>query len=181
MPNGIVKIVDYRSVWPILFQKEKQRLLDTCRSHIIEIKHIGSTSVPGLGSKDIIDLMVAVKSIEIADELLIEKLIGLGYKYSKHLEEFFPERRYFSTIPGKMEYHCHVHMVEMDTKFWIKHSIFRDYLREFPDVRDAYYDLKIKLSQIHNTEETRILYTNNKTEFIENVVEKAKQYYNIDF
>lgn len=181
MPNGVVKIVEYNPIWPSLFQKEKKRLMDTCGSYILAGEHIGSTSVPGLGAKDIIDLMVAVESIAIADKFLIEKIIGMGYKYSKHLEEFFPDRRYFSTIPGEMEYRCHIHVVELDTGFWRKHSIFRDYLREFPDVRDAYYNLKIKLSEIHNTEETRILYTDSKTEFIEDVVNKAKRYYNVDF
>ena len=180
MPNGAVKIVEYNPIWPSLFQREKKRLMDTCGQHIIAIEHIGSTAVPGLGSKDIIDLMVAVTSIEIADELLIKKIIGMGYKYSKHLEEFFPERRYFSTVPGEMEYHCHIHMVELDTVFWRKHSIFRDYLREFPDVRDAYNDLKINLSKIHNTEDTRVQYTDNKTNFIEDVVKKAKKYYNVE-
>lgn len=181
MPNGIVKIIEYNPGWPSLFEREKKRLMKKCGSSILTIEHIGSTSVPGLGAKDIIDMVVAVEKIEIADNLLIDIITLMGYNYAKHQEEFFPNRRLFSTIPGEMDYYCHVHMVELDTEFWKRHIIFRDYMREFPDVRDAYYKLKIDLSTIHNTKGTRILYTDNKTEFIEDVVEKAKQYYKIDF
>lgn len=181
MPNGNVNIVEYNPDWPSLFEQEKKRLMEICGSSIIAIEHIGSTSVPGLGAKDIIDMVVAVEKIEIADNSLIDIITAMGYNYAKHQEEFFPNRRLFSTIPGEMDYYCHVHMVELDTEFWKRHLIFRNYLREFSDIRDEYYKLKLTLSQTHNTKDTRILYTTSKTEFIEDVVENAKQYYNMDF
>ena len=175
MPNGEVKIVEYDPSWPMIFEKEKIRLFDACGDKILEIEHIGSTSVPGLGAKNIIDILIAVEKLEIADTYLIDVIQTLGYEYNKNGEDSFPERRLFCTIPGKMDCYCHIHLVEKSTGFWEKHQLFRDYLRDFEDVRDAYFRLKKDLEFKFKNQRER--YTESKTEFIDKVMDKAREYY----
>ncbi|MEW5940023.1 MAG: GrpB family protein, partial [Chloroflexota bacterium] len=90
-----VVIAPYDPNWPILFEQEKARLEGALGDHVLDIQHIGSTSVPGLGAKPIIDIMIAVRSLEEADEFCIRPIVEMGYEYVKEFERETPMRRYF--------------------------------------------------------------------------------------
>ncbi len=89
-----VVVVEYNPQWPSFYEQEKERILSLIADDIIAIEHIGSTSVPGLGAKPVIDMMVGLRSLTEAANC-IAPLQSLGYEYVPEFEEIIPERRFF--------------------------------------------------------------------------------------
>lgn len=89
-----IEIVDYNPVWPVRFAKEKASLLEAIGDWAMVIEHIGSTAVPGLGAKPIIDIMLGVHRLADA-RYCIAPLAAIGYEYVPQFEDEMPERRYF--------------------------------------------------------------------------------------
>jgi len=167
-----VRIVDYDSRWPVMFVKERDRILRVSAGEVIAIEHVGSTAVPGLGAKPIVDIMAAVRKLSDAEEC-VKPLRRIGYEYVPEYEREMPERRYFRKGPeGIPNRHFHLHMVEHDGDFWRKHLLFRDYLRSHRDVARKYCGLKKKLAQRYSL--NREAYTEAKTSFIESVLAEAR-------
>jgi len=92
LKRGTVKVVDYDPNWPQEFEAEKQRLIDTFGNEVLAIEHIGSTSIPGLAAKPIIDMVAAVKSFDDL-QVFMEGLQKLGYEYIP--ERMFDNRKFF--------------------------------------------------------------------------------------
>ena len=135
-----VIITEYNPQWPVLYEEEKGRILDVIGDKMVAIEHIGSTAVPGLGAKPVIDIMIAVHTLAEA-ETCIEPLRSIGFEYRSPDEAGIPERRYFTKgIPGARTHH--IHMVELTSTFWERHLLFRDSLRAYPEVAQQYYQLK---------------------------------------
>ena len=168
MENPVI-IVDYNPQWPALYAEEREQILGAVGDIIAAIEHVGSTSVPGLGAKPIIDIMVGLHSLADAQKCM-GPLAAIGYQYRPELEEFIPERRYFNK--GPVEAHRHLHMVEVTSDFWKKHLLFRDTLRTHADVAEEYERLKRDLAARFGTDRTG--YTDAKTSFIEAVIAKAR-------
>jgi GrpB-like predicted nucleotidyltransferase (UPF0157 family) len=165
-----VVIVDYDARWPAMYEEERQRVLNATGELIVAIEHIGSTAVPGLGAKPIIDLMAAVRRLTDAEEC-IEPLESVGYEYVPEYNKIMPERRYFHKGPPERRTH-HLHIVELTGDFWTRHLLFRDYLRAHPKEAQKYYRLKKDLSAKYHTD--REGYTEAKSSFIESVISKAQ-------
>jgi GrpB-like predicted nucleotidyltransferase (UPF0157 family) len=165
-----VNLLDYNPAWVNQFQEEKKFISDKLGSKIVSVEHIGSTAVPGLGAKPIIDILLGVKKISDADEF-IPKMLELGYEYRNNFEHVMPYRRYF-TKPG----YYHVHAVEVTSEFWRRHLLFRDYLRAHDDVRDAYYKIKKELAEREWNDTND--YALAKTEFIKRIEKEAEEYFN---
>lgn len=166
-----VKIVDYNPKWSILFENEKRLILDAIGHIITRIEHIGSTAVPNLGAKPIIDMMAAIYSLNDAEKC-IKPLQKLGYEYIPKLEVSIPERRYFHKGKPPKEQHYHLHMVELKSSFWKKQLLFRDYLRNNPEIAKKYQDLKERLASSYEFD--REGYTEAKTSFIVSIIAKAE-------
>ena len=166
-----VKIVDYDPEWPTLFEKEKRLILGAVGSIVMRIEHIGSTAVPGLAAKPIVDILVAVNQLSDAENC-IRPLETVGYEYRPEHEGQIPERRFFNKGKPPAEQHYHLHMVELTSAFWTRHLLFRDYLRRHPDVAQEYQNLKRQLAAEYTT--NREGYTEAKTSFIESIVAKAR-------
>ena len=165
-----VVIVYYDPQWPRLYEKERALIQKVIGHIIVVIEHIGSTAAPGLGAKPIIDIMVAVNHLKDAEKC-IKPLESIGYEYVPEYEESIPERRYFHKGHPPKEQHYHLHMVELTSDFWKKHSLFRDYLRTHPKVAQEYYELKKRLAVKYGSDSEG--YTEAKTSFIESIVAKA--------
>lgn len=168
--GGPLIVVDYDPQWPILYEEEKDRILGLIGRLVVAIEHIGSTAVPGLGAKPIIDIMVAVHRLADAEEC-VEPLRSIGYEYVPEYNDIIPERRYFHKGPQGAHTH-HLHMVELTSDFWERHLLFRDFLRTHPEEARDYYDLKKELAVKYRSD--REAYTEAKTAFIESVVDKAR-------
>jgi GrpB-like predicted nucleotidyltransferase (UPF0157 family) len=138
-------IVDYQEAWPEMFEAEKQRILQAVGSYIATVEHIGSTSVPGLAAKPVIDILIGVHDLAVADKHCIRPIVALGYEYVDAYEDQMPDRRYFrQSDAGGMRTH-HIHLWPHDHLEYERHIVFRDYLRAHPAEADAYAKLKREL------------------------------------
>jgi len=169
MPNKVI-IVEYDPRWHEIYQEEKQRVLGVLGERALSIEHIGSTAVPGLGAKPIIDMMVGVRDEETGDEC--QRLL-----YDAGYTDVTPEPEepdwYYCLGKGPHSVGFHLHLVRHGSGFRERHLEFRDYLREHPETAREYYELKKGLAEEHGS--GRLAYTEAKTEFIESVVAKAKE------
>ena len=165
-----VFLVPYDPEWPELYESERVRILAEIGDTITAIEHVGSTAVPGISAKPIIDVMVGVDDIADA-ELCIAPLQSLGFVYRPELEDVIPERRFFELYRDDVRM-CHVHVVEIGPGFWEDHLLFRDYLRSNPDVAAEYEALKQRLANEHRHD--RYTYSDSKTGFIRRVEARAR-------
>lgn len=132
------------------------------------IEHVGSTAVPGLAAKPIIDIMVGLSGLAQA-EARVDALEVLGYEYVPEYEDELPDRRYFRRPATRPRTH-HLHCVERGSDFWTRHLAFRDRLREDGRVARAYGKLKVRLAEVHRTDGPA--YTAAKSPFIEGVLSR---------
>ena len=161
-------IEPYNSSWETNYKEESQHLENSIKESGIRIEHIGSTAIKGLGAKPIIDIMIGLKDFSKAD-VYVPKIVSLGYQYISKFEDVMPYRRFFiKEINGKRT--CHIHMVEQETEFWVRHLKFRNHLRNDNEDRDKYFELKMNLSkkEWNNSNE----YADAKSEFIKSIEEK---------
>lgn len=168
LKRGTVRLEKNHKEWKSLFEIEKQTLLDTFGNLILDIEHVGSTSIPEVPAKPIIDIRLAVSSIE--DDYIkqfIELLENLGYHYMHK----FPDRHFFAKGPEEKRTH-HLSIVESDSDSWNDSVLFRDYLIANLSEREEYSKLKIDLAEKFAND--RPSYTKAKEKFIEDIIKKAK-------
>jgi GrpB-like predicted nucleotidyltransferase (UPF0157 family) len=173
-----IEIVPYNPEWPELFSIEKQYLLYKLPSVLIKrIEHFGSTSIPGLAAKPIIDILIEVTSLEETRKIIVPVLTAEGYEYfwrPINNDDNAPHYAWFIKRDSTGKRSHHIHMVEADSVLW-KDLLFRDYLREFPEAAKQYEELKLIL--VKKFSKDRISYTEGKTLFVSEVIEKAREYY----
>ena len=165
-----IVIADYDGRWPEMYEGERARILDAVGHVILAVEHIGSTAVPGLGAKPIIDMMAGVR--DMADSLTcIGPLRHLGYEY--HYWPEYPERCVFLDGPMGAGPH-HLHMTEIESDFWREKLLFRDYLRKHADVAQEYFRLKTEWAAKYGADREKYEdYTEAKTAFIQGVIAEA--------
>ncbi len=173
-----ISIVPYMPIWTQMFKDEADFLRGKLPLNLIKrIEHFGSTAVPGLSAKPIIDILVEVTSSEETKKQIVPVLEAEGYEYFHRpaFGDFGPP--YYAWFikrnqEGKRTHH--IHMVEADSELWDR-LYFRDYLKEFLKTAKLHNELKIKLSKKYSND--RVKYTEGKSEFIIKITEKAKKYY----
>ncbi len=166
----MLEIVAYDPDWPARFETERKRVLALFAPGGAVLEHVGSTAVPGLAAKPIVDMMLGVERLAEV-EARIPALEALGYEYVAQHEVRFPERRFLARPRSGPRTH-HLHAVERGSGFWRRHLGFRDLLRADPRTARAYEDLKRGLARQHA--EDREAYTEAKTDFIEAALERAR-------
>jgi GrpB-like predicted nucleotidyltransferase (UPF0157 family) len=169
-----VVIVPYDERWPAFYEAARAELAASL-GDAVAIEHVGSTAVPGLAGKPIVDIMVGVPSLAHGQPL-VDAVVGLGYEYIAVTSPPMPFRRFFRRhderlAPGFSRAGYHVHMVEQAHDFWPAHLAFRDHLRANPDDAAAYERLKVELAERFSTERER--YTDAKGDFIAAVLAKT--------
>src|SRR5574341_240211 len=123
-PAPLIVIADYNPRWPAMFEAERARILESIGEWLVDIEHVGSTSVPGLAAKPVIDMMAAVSSLDNARNI-IEPLSALTYDYVPEYEVELPDRRYFRKgRRGSEGDKYHLHVVELGSPFWRRHLAF---------------------------------------------------------
>jgi GrpB-like predicted nucleotidyltransferase (UPF0157 family) len=157
-----VEIVPYDPAWPARFEVERARIAAALGDLALEIHHIGSTAIPGLDAKPIIDTMVAVHRLDDTVDC-IAPLQALGYAFIDYPQNV--DRRFFRK--GKPRTH-HLHIVEAGSRSLIEHLAFRDALRADADLRREYQDLKRALRTKY--EHDRAAYSESKGAFVEKVL-----------
>ena len=163
-----VRIEPYDPEWPEKFDQERAALTDLLGDDITGgIHHIGSTSVPGLDAKPIVDILVGVKDLETARSY-IEPLKALNYMYAPYRAD--TEAWFCKPHPAHRTHH--LHLVPTDSERLTADLAFRDYLRTHPDVAREYLALKRKLAA--EFEHDREAYTQAKADFVLRVVDRAR-------
>ncbi len=165
----IIAIADYDPRWPELYQQEERRILEAIGDLVAAIEHVGSTAVPELAAKPIIDIMASVRRLEDASRC-VGPLEAIGYEYVPQYEIYIPERRYFRKPKDRPRTH-HLHMVETTSELWRRHLAFRDFLRTHPDVAREYAQLKRQLAARYGAD--GFGYAEAKSPFIKSVLAQA--------
>jgi GrpB-like predicted nucleotidyltransferase (UPF0157 family) len=173
-----VAIVPYDSYWPDLFRKEAKRLRACLPAGLIgRIEHFGSTAVPGLAAKPIIDMLVEVRSLRAARTEVAPILQAQGYDYfwrPTFGDDVPPWYAFFIRRGPQSTRTHHIHMVTRRHTFqehW-ERLLFRDYLIAHPDIAQDYAQLKMELAAAHPND--RVAYTKGKTAFIQQIMADAK-------
>ncbi len=164
LSKSAVRVVEYDPCWPDWFRQEASRLRDALGSAIQEIEHVGSTSIPGLNAKPIIDMLATVENLECAREL-VPIFEHLGYEYLR--DDPVPGRLFFALGPPTHRTH-HLSLISVGSVCWHQQMAFRDYLRGNPVAAADYVVLKQRLAaQFAND---RVAYTAAKNDFISSVL-----------
>jgi GrpB-like predicted nucleotidyltransferase (UPF0157 family) len=164
-----IVIEPYDPFWIKMFEDEASLIRALIGGFITDIEHIGSTAVPGLAAKPVIDILIGVHHITDSP-LFIPPLTTVGYVYKPEYEDELPERRYLHKKINGVPTH-HLHIVEPGTEFFRRHLAFRDYLRSHRDSALAYAALKISLAEKFGSD--RSGYTDAKSDFIKDIERKA--------
>jgi len=179
-----IVIADYDPAWPRRFEAERALIYRTCgEASFPAFEHVGSTSIPGLAAKPIIDMMPGLRSLDDAPPL-VPLLESIGYEYVPEFEgpndidEGMPSRRYFrKDVDGERAFN--VHMCEVGSELWNETLLFRDWLRAHPEDARAYERIKREIAARYNenlSAESEINrdYTDHKSPFIEAIKAKAR-------
>lgn len=162
-PNNNGTIVPYNTEWSLLYEKEAEKIKAVFTSSLVDIQHIGSTAIPGMSSKPIIDIAILIESSKDANNF-IEPLLSLDYEYDK--EKSSSERHLFRKY---QDHSFHLSIAYKDKgSFWHRQIFFRDYLKEHEEARKEYVDLKFKLLKEDPTGMGS--YISGKSEFVAKVL-----------
>ena len=137
-------VQEYSARWPVLYEEERSLLLGSLPSAEFQVEHIGSTAVPGLPSKPIVDMMLGARSLSLI-EAKLTVLQNLGYEYLPQHEVEIPDRRFFAK-PVVRPRAVHLHGLEIGCTRWNAHLEFRNQLRASPELSENYANLKKRLA-----------------------------------
>jgi GrpB-like predicted nucleotidyltransferase (UPF0157 family) len=165
---GHVSVVQPEPSWPERFSQERDLLRPLLGRITDELQHYGSTAIPGLVAKPIIDMMAPVASLDEAD-VLGDQLTKVGYS---KIDAGFLKRRFFRKETEDSEVAYHLHLVVSSTWPLKNELLLRDWLIQHPDIAHAYEMLKVKLAAEYGDDMPR--YTKGKTSFLRRVVNDAR-------
>ncbi len=168
LSSGAVVLVPYDPAWTAAFSNERVRVLDALGDLPASLEHVGSTAVPDLAAKPILDLMLGLPP-EQPLEPYVPALEAIGYRYRG--EHGLPDRHYFTRDDADGRRTHHLHLVVLHSSFWRTHLAFRDYLRQIPARAAAYAELKRALATRYPTD--REAYTEGKADFIRETLRLA--------
>jgi GrpB-like predicted nucleotidyltransferase (UPF0157 family) len=169
MTQRIIKVVPYQTQWPLMFLQEKDLLLSALSDIHVTVHHIGSTSVPDLAAKPIIDILIECEQLSDLDERS-EQFESLGYLVKG--EYGIAGRRYFQK--GGIQHSHHVHAFVKRDDHAYRHLAFRDYLVAHPSIANQYGELKAQGVKKANNDMS--LYMAHKNDFITQHEKLAVEY-----
>jgi GrpB-like predicted nucleotidyltransferase (UPF0157 family) len=161
-----IQIVDYDPAWETEFARLRLQLLNAVKHLAVTVEHVGSTAVPGLAAKPILDIDVVLNASHQLSEVIV-RLAEIGYHHQGDLG--ITGREAFAS-PSNTPAH-HLYVVVRGSEPWRNHVLFRDYLREHPERAHAYATLKRSLAERFRNDREK--YTEGKTEFITRVLRRA--------
>lgn len=174
MENLKEVIIDYSSEWPTQFQNEADLIQGALGNLVVSMEHIGSTSIPGLSAKPIIDIAVLTESIQDPSRFvpLLEKI---GYRYKPDMSSV---ERIFLRKGHPAQYHLSI--TESRYSYWPRQMSFRNYLRNHTEAVREYAELKARLALEVPEEDRKDLsrskgYNSGKTSFVEKILELARK------
>ena len=150
-----------------MYEQEKARIQDAIGEYLIDIQHVGSTSIPGLSAKPILDIMPVIRDISLIKQC-VQPLEAIDYRYSG--ENGIPGRHYFRkpidvTIKPRL---VHLHVLQKGHEQWAMMLLFREYLRLHPESTQQYDVLKRELATKFGSD--RVGYTDAKESFVKSII-----------
>ena len=166
-----INIVDYNPQWKYQFLDLESLYLKYLSDKILRVEHVGSTSIPGLKSKPVIDIDIVIKDFDILENEVIKELEKLGYEHLGDLgisgrEAFKLENTMNELYPNHNLYVCRENSIGLKN-----HLLFRDYLIENPEKVGEYGNLKLELAR--NFPNDIDTYCSGKTEFITEILNSS--------
>jgi len=165
-----IRIVDYDPEWPARARQELRRIADALGSVAVRLEHVGSTAVPGLAAKPILDLQLSVAAIERRDAY-VGPLERLGYLFVPAPQA--PDHHFFARPPERPRSH-HLHVCEVGSAHEHRHLAVRDYLRAHGDEAASYEALKRDAAARHPAD--RLAYIEAKDAFVTALEARALQW-----
>jgi len=163
-----VHLVSYDSQWPLLFKNEAKQLIHALGTRAIQIEHIGSTAVPGLTSKPVIDILIGLLQMDSLEEVALA-ITELGFEDMG--EAGIPGRRH-------LRKRCHiavnVHVVQIDSNLWQNNILIRDYLRTHSEAAISYS--RHKQTIISSGTNKLLAYSKQKTDFMQDLLRQAQNW-----
>lgn len=167
LARGTVRLVPHQDEWVNQFAEEAARLADGLGSGALTVEHVGSTAIHPIDAKPIIDILVAVNSLDEAENLTpVLKTLG----YTRKPKGDLPDRRFFVKGPEDARTH-HLSLTQIGSPTWVGHVLFRDYLRSNEQTRSEYQMLKRALAERYPSD--RDTYTKEKAPFITEILKRA--------
>lgn len=164
LASGEVSLTRAHDAWAATYQRERARIVAALGEHLLDIQHVGSTSIPNVPAKPILDILVGVRDFDEAT-VCIAPMIAIGYTYRG--ENGIPRRHYF--VKGDPRTH-HVHMVEIGSDHWRVTLRFRDLLRMNLALASEYAREKERLALLHSG--NREGYQRDKNKVVESILAK---------
>ena len=164
LSSGRVLLARAHAAWAAAYEQERDRIVAAIGEHLLDIQHVGSTSIPNVPAKPILDIMVGVRDFDEA-AACIEPMVAIGYSYRG--ENGIPRRHFF--VKGDPRTH-HVHMVELGSSDWRVTLRFRDLLRANSELANEYAREKERLVLLHTG--NREMYQREKDKIVESILAK---------
>ena len=162
-----VHLSDYQDTWPSQYAQVAAELRSAITHPGIVVEHIGSTAVPGLCAKPVLDVLLGGAALDEVQSS-VAALASLGFVYRPEYELQIPDRRYFVRAEGVTP-RVHLHAVVLGGTLWRQHLEFRDALRGNENITQAYAGLKRHLAVLHASD--KAAYTEAKAPFIKRVLD----------
>lgn len=170
LQRGKVQLVPYDPEWAKFYAVEEESLKELLGKKCLGVEHIGSTAIPGMEAKPILDLMVAVEAIDDYD-WYTDRLKQLGYEFRRDNRS---DQEHILYVKGPEENRTHyLKLTTPNSDFWREHVLFRDYLINHAERAAEYQHLKQELLSQHA--EDRTLYTEGKANFIKETIKLAEK------
>lgn len=161
-----IEVVDYDPAWPGHYEQWRERLTSALGTAVVRTEHVGSTAVPWLAAKPVIDIQVSVA--DLRDEPRYAPQLEAAGVQLRSRDEL---HRYFRPFPGQPR-EVHVHVCEVSSTWEREHLLFRDYLRAHSAARDRY--AKAKRAAARTWQDDRWAYTEAKTGIILDILDVAE-------
>ena len=170
----MIVIAPYDRTWPERFAEEARRIREAVGGLANRIDHVGSTAVPGLAAKPVIDIQVSVPSLQPLSRLG-EPLSRIGYTHVPDADQEFERTYPLFRKPADWPSTFHLHACAAGSEQERRHLAFRDYLRDHSGIADEYVELKLQLAAWHDgsTPASREKYALAKTDFVAGVLRRA--------
>ena len=165
-----VELSKYHPGWKKAFEETKKAIQKELGNKVLGVEHIGSTAIPGMSAKPILDLMVAVNSIDNYEEY-VTPLNKLGYEFRRD-NRIRQDHILFSKGPANFRTQ-YLKLTQKSSQFWKESILFRDYTINHPDIAKEYQELKEKLQASHSS--NREAYTEAKAGFIQRILKLAQE------
>jgi GrpB-like predicted nucleotidyltransferase (UPF0157 family) len=161
-----IELVQYDPEWPLRFEARRQRLSKVMRPRPIRIDHVGSTAIPGLAAKPVVDIQISVEDIR-DESAYVPPIESIGVQFRSRDNE----HRYFRPSSGQLR-DVHVHVCNSGSQWERRHLLFRDYLRNSEEAKGLYLRVKLEAARLWTYD--RIAYTDAKTAVIDQLMTEAE-------